>query len=167
MHNPYLHGNFAPVHNERTDDHQLSVTGVIPPDLEGRLLRNGPNPALVPTDEADYHWFAGDGMIHAVSLAGGKATGYRNRWVRTRALAAKLETALPTGPTEPVDGKANTHVIRHGGTTLALAESGFPHAVSAQLDRARVHDFDGQLASPMTAHPKVDPVERRTDLLRL
>jgi len=48
--------------------------GVIPPDLDGRLLRNGPNPAVVPTDETDYHWFAGDGMIHAISLAGGKAT---------------------------------------------------------------------------------------------
>ena len=158
MLNPYLQGNFAPVHNERSDDHELAVTGVIPPDLDGRLLRNGPNPAVVPIEEADYHWFAGDGMIHAISLVGGKATGYRNRWVRTRALAAKLETPTPTGPSEPVDGKANTHVIRHGGTTLALVESGFPHAVSAQLDRARVHDFDGQLASPMTAHPKVDPI---------
>ena len=36
-------------------------------------------------------------------------------------------------------------------------ESGFPHALSADLDRARVYDFDGALASPMTAHPKVDP----------
>ena len=36
-------------------------------------------------------------------------------------------------------------------------ESGFPHAVSDDLSRARVHDFDGGLASPMTAHPKVDP----------
>ena len=71
-------------------------------------------------------------MIHAISLAGGKATGYRNRWVRTRALAAKVETAAPTGPSEPIDGPANTHVIRHGGTTLALVESGFPHALSAR-----------------------------------
>ena len=37
-------------------------------------------------------------------------------------------------------------------------ESGFPHALSSDLSRARVHDFDGALASPMTAHPKVDPV---------
>jgi carotenoid cleavage dioxygenase-like enzyme len=155
--NPYLQGNFAPVLEERSDDHELPVTGVIPPDLEGRLLRNGPNPAVVPPDESDYHWFAGDGMIHAISLAGGRAVGYRNRWVRTRALAAKLETVPPNGPTEPIDGPANTHVIRHAGTTLALVESGFPHALSPDLNRARVHDFDGALASPMTAHPKVDP----------
>lgn len=158
MPNPYLHGNFAPVFEERSDDHQLPVTGVIPPDLEGRLLRNGPNPVVVPTDEAAYHWFGGDGMIHAVSLAGGMAMGYRNRLVRTRALAAKAETVPPKGPSEPLDGPANTHVIRHGGTTLALVESGFPHALSDDLERARVHDFDGGLASPMTAHPKVDPV---------
>jgi len=155
--NPYLHGNFGPVFDERSDDHELEVTGVVPPDLNGRLLRNGPNPAVVANDEADYHWFSGDGMIHAISLAGGKATGYRNRWVRTRSLSSKLGTSLPNGPSEPLDGPANTHVIRHGGTTLALVESGFPHALSDDLGRARVHDFDGGLASPMTAHPKLDP----------
>ncbi len=157
MLNPYLHGNFAPVTEERTDDVELPVTGVIPPDLEGRLLRNGPNPPVVPDDEEDYHWFSGDGMIHAISLAEGRATGYRNRWVRTRALSAKKGTPPPRGPGEPIDGPANTHVIRHAGTTLALVESGFPHALSPGLERARVYDFDGALASPMTAHPKVDP----------
>jgi carotenoid cleavage dioxygenase len=157
MPNPYLEGNFAPVFEERSDDHELPVTGVIPPDLDGRLLRNGPDPAVVPADASDYHWFSGDGMVHAVSLAGGKAVGYRNRWVRTRRLAAKLETTPPRGPSEPVDGPANTHVIRHAGTTLALTETGFPHALSPDLARARIHDFDGGLASPMTAHPKVDP----------
>jgi carotenoid cleavage dioxygenase-like enzyme len=155
--NPYLHGNYAPVLEECSDDHELPVTGYIPPDLDGRLLRNGPNPAVVPADESDYHWFSGDGMIHAITLGGGKALGYRNRWVRTRALATKLGTVAPKGPREPIDGPANTHVIRHAGTTLALAESGFPHALSADLAGARVYDFDGGLASPMTAHPKIDP----------
>jgi carotenoid cleavage oxygenase len=156
--NPYLHGNYAPVLEEFSADHELEVTGFVPPDLDGRLLRNGPNPAVLPADESEYEWLAGDGMIHAISLAGGKAVGYRNRWVRTRSLAGKLGTDAPKGPSEPVDGPANTHVIRHAGATLALAESGFPYAVSDGLDRARVHDFDGALASPMTAHPKVDPV---------
>ncbi len=157
MTNPYLEGNFAPVTEERSDDHELPVTGVVPPDLEGRLLRNGPNPAVLPADDSAYHWFSGDGMIHGISLAGGRAVGYRNRWVRTRRLAAELGTREPSGPSEPIDGPANTHVIRHAGTTLALVESGFPHALSPDLERARVHDFDGTLASPMTAHPKVDP----------
>ena len=157
MVNPYLQGNFAPVLEERSDDHELPVTGVIPPDLGGRLLRNGPNPAVVPDDQSRYHWFSGDGMVHAISLAGGKAVGYRNRWVRTRALAAKVETTPPRGPAEPIDGGANVHVIRHAGVTLALVDSGFPHALSPDLSGARIHDFDSALGSPMTAHPKVDP----------
>jgi carotenoid cleavage dioxygenase len=155
--NPYLEGNFAPVLEELTEAHPLPVTGVVPPDLEGRLLRNGPNPVSVPADDRQYHWFTGDGMIHDISLAGGKAVGYRNRWVRTRKLAAEIGTDPPNGPQEPLNGPANTHVIRHAGTTLALVESGFPHALSSDLERARVHDFDAALASPMTAHPKVDP----------
>ena len=157
MVNPYLEGNFAPVLEERTDERALEVDGVIPPDLDGRLLRNGPNPVVRPADPSDYHWFTGDGMIHAVSLAGGKAVGYRNRWVRTRTLATKVATVPPKGPTEPVDGPSNTHVIRHAGTTLALVESGFPLAVSDSLDRSRIHDFDSTLSSPMCAHPKLDP----------
>src|ERR1035441_5166224 len=101
---PYLDGNFAPVLEELTEDHELPVTGIIPPDLEGHLLRNGPNPAVLPSDDTEYHWFSGDGMIHDISLAGGKAVGYRNRWVRTRKLAAELGTVSPKGPSEPLDG---------------------------------------------------------------
>jgi len=78
--NPYLEGNYAPVFDERSDDHDLEVTGLVPPDLDGHLLRNGPNPAVLPTDDTDYHWFGGDGMIHDVTLGGGRALGYRNRW---------------------------------------------------------------------------------------
>ena len=158
MDNPYLSGNFASVTSERTEEHDLDIEGVVPPDLEGQLLRNGPNPAVVPTDQTEYHWFSGDGMIHAIGLEGGRAVSYRNRWVRTRRLAAECNTTPPKGPSEPIDGSANTHVIRHAGRTLALVESGFPHALSPDLERARIHDFDGSLASPMTAHPKVDPV---------
>jgi carotenoid cleavage dioxygenase-like enzyme len=113
MVNPYLEGNFAPVLEERTDERDLEVTGVVPPDLDGRLLRNGPNPVSTPVDPSDYHWFSGDGMIHAISLTGGRATGYRNRWVRTRSLATKVATVPPKGPSEANAGPANTPVIRH------------------------------------------------------
>ena len=41
--NPYLSGNFAPVDGERTD-FDLEVTGQIPRELSGSLLRIGPNP---------------------------------------------------------------------------------------------------------------------------
>src|ERR1051326_9271412 len=76
--NPYLAGNFAPVRSE-DDFADLKVTGEIPKGLAGTFYRNGPNPQFEPRD-ANYHWFAGDGMIHAFTVADGKAS-YRNRYV--------------------------------------------------------------------------------------
>ncbi len=153
--NPYLEGNFAPVMVEHTVS-LLDVEGSIPPSLEGLLVRNGPNPALAP-DPATYHWFSGDGMVHALELRDGQAVSYQNRWVRTRKLAAAVGTRPPRGPEEPIDGPANTHVVWHAGRLLALVESGLPHTLSTDLETVRVEDFDGALASPMTAHPHVDP----------
>ena len=98
--------------------------------------------------------------------AAARATGYRNRWVRTRALAAKVATPPPDGPSEPIDGPANTHVIRHAGTTLALVESGFPHAVSPDLDRARIHDFDGVAVLPHDRPSRRSTRHRGAGLLR-
>ena len=41
--NPILQGNFAPV-DEELDRHDLEVIGTLPPELNGTLLRDGPNP---------------------------------------------------------------------------------------------------------------------------
>ena len=76
--NPYLSGNFAPVRSE--DDFELTVIGEIPKGLRGTLYRTGPNPQFEPRGE--YHWFSGDGMIHAFHVEDGKVS-YRNRYVRT------------------------------------------------------------------------------------
>ena len=154
--NPYLRGNFAPVGVELTVEQPLPVDGAIPPALEGMLLRNGPN-AAVPPDPARYHWFSGDGMVHAIELREGRAVSYRNRWVRTRKLSGEIGTPAPRGPIEPIDGPANTHVIAHGGRILALVESGFPHRLSPELATLCIEDFSGMLTSPMTAHPHADP----------
>ena len=64
--NPYLSGNFAPVRSE--DDYELEVTGEFPSDLRGAFYRNGPNPQFEP--RGHYHWFTGDGMIHAFFVDG-------------------------------------------------------------------------------------------------
>lgn len=85
--NPYLIGPYAPVDSEISAD-ELRVIGEIPRDLEGVYLRNGPNPAYAPRGR--YHWFDGDGMIHAIEFRGGKAR-YRNRWVRTAGFEAERE----------------------------------------------------------------------------
>ncbi|MEZ5341411.1 MAG: carotenoid oxygenase family protein [Acidimicrobiales bacterium] len=74
----HLADNYAPVDTESTT-HDLHVTGSLPPELNGRLLRIGPNP--VSGDRG--HWFAGEGMVHGVRLHNGAAQWYRNRYVRS------------------------------------------------------------------------------------
>jgi hypothetical protein len=65
--NPYLTGNFAPVRTE--DDFDLEVVGEIPEGLAGTLYRTGANPQFEPLDP-NYHWFTGDGMVHAFRVGG-------------------------------------------------------------------------------------------------
>ncbi len=85
--NPFLAGNYGPVPDEITAI-DLAVDGALPPELDGRYLRIGPNPHTIP--EGAYHWFLGDGMVHGVELRNGRATWYRNRWVRTPAITEAL-----------------------------------------------------------------------------
>src|SRR3954470_9450164 len=157
--NRYLTGNYAPVRDELTE-FDLPVEGAIPPELNGRLLRNGPNPISV-EDPAKYHWFTGDGMIHGIELRDGKAVSYRNRWTRTdQAVEALGEPRVEGQPEEvtPIGGTANTHVVEHAGRILALVESSLPTCLSPELETLGRFDFGGKLRSPMTAHPKIDPV---------
>ena len=158
--NPYLIGNFAPVKEEVTA-RDLAVTGAIPPALRGRYLRNGPNPIVDP-DPTMYHWFTGNGMLHAVELGEGKAVSYRNRWVRTDGAAAALgEEPIAGQPDDVFPGgssTANTHVVAHAGHVLALVEVCLPTEVRSDLSTVGRYDFDGRLRSSMTAHPKIDPV---------
>ena len=55
------------------------LRGTLPTDIDGVYVRNGPNPQFAPIGR--YHYFDGDGMLHAVHFDGGRAT-YRNRYVR-------------------------------------------------------------------------------------
>ncbi|HEX6657100.1 MAG TPA: carotenoid oxygenase family protein, partial [Ilumatobacter sp.] len=59
---PYLSGNYGPVTDEVTA-FDLPVIGELPTELDGRYLRNGPNP-MGPVDPKTHHWFVGDGMVH-------------------------------------------------------------------------------------------------------
>ncbi|WP_328611855.1 carotenoid oxygenase family protein [Amycolatopsis sp. NBC_00345] len=149
----FLEDNFAPVSREHTST-RLEVTGHIPEYLDGRYLRNGPNP-LAGADPETYHWFLGDGMVHGVRLRDGRAEWYRNRWIRTPHVAGRLgerDAAPYTGV------GANTNVIGHAGRTLALIEGGLPvWELTEELDTVGPCDFDGTLPDGYTAHPKRDP----------
>jgi carotenoid cleavage oxygenase len=157
--NRYLVGNFAPVKDELTVT-DLPVDGAIPTELNGRLLRNGPNP--IAPDPAAYHWFSGDGMLHGIELRDGKAVSYRNRWTRTdQAVSLLGDDPIPGQPEDvfPVGSStANTHVVAHAGKILALVEVCLPTQVRPDLSTVGRYDFGGKLRSPMTAHPKMDPV---------
>ena len=131
----YLSGNFGPVQEEQTIE-RLKVTGELPRDLDGRYVRNGPNPAGE-VDTAGHHWFVGDGMVHGIRIQDGNALWYRNRYVR---------------------GGPNTHVIGHAGKTLAIVEAGTrPVELTDQLESVGYHDFNGTLTTGFSAHPKRDP----------
>ena len=134
--NRYLEGNFAPVLAESTVT-SLDTMGVIPDELAGRFVRNGPNPDDNPSGSR-YHWFAGRGMVHGVRLDAGRAMWYRNRYV-----------ASPSGQTP------NTSVIGHAGKTLAIVESGgLP--VELDYELTSVND-DMKMGGGFTAHPQLDP----------
>jgi carotenoid cleavage oxygenase len=157
--NPYLDGFLAPVNAEVTAT-DLKVTGRIPEHLDGRYLRNGPNPAEE-VDPATYHWFVGDGMVHGVALRDGQARWYRNRWVRSPAICATLGELVP-GRLNPRAGMlslgANTNVLTHAGKTLALIEGGVAnYELTDELDTVGSCDFDGTLAGGYAAHPHRDP----------
>lgn len=157
--NRYLAGNFGPVDTETTA-FDLPVTGTLPEALDGRYLRNGPNP-VAPVDPRLHHWFVGTGMVHGLRLRGGRAEWYRSRYVLGDQAADTLGRPRVEGPRDALfgGGSPNTNVIGVAGTTLAIVEAGgYPMELTDELESVRFHDLGGTWAGAFTAHPKVDPV---------
>ena len=166
--NPYLEHLYSPV-GEETTAADLQVIGEIPTDLNGVYLRNGPNPRFAP--QGRYHWFDGDGMIHALQISGGRAT-YRNRWIRTRAFEQESEAGAglwkgvmehpgqnPRLPLRlPLKDSANTDLVVYRDKVLALWYlAGEPYVVDpCSLDTLGIDDFGGTSGSQMSAHAKYD-----------
>ncbi|MFF2776014.1 carotenoid oxygenase family protein [Streptomyces sp. NPDC058052] len=132
--NRYLLGNFAPVTEEVTA-YDLPVTGRIPAHLDGRYLRNGPNPLGI-EDPAAHIWTLGAGMVHGVRIRDGRAEWYRNRWVRSGAVADRLgEPRRGTPVDERSDISPNVQVAAVDGRTYALIEGGIlPYELTYELD---------------------------------
>ena len=156
--NPFL----ADIHEPMTEEltlTELPVTGTIPAGLSGRYLRIGPNP--IEADPASYHWFIGDGMVHGLAIEDGKALWYRNRWIRSNAVAKARGVEPAPGPHGPID-TVNTNVIDIGGRTFALVEAGsYPVVLGETLDEQVYDAFDGTLQGSFTAHPPPRPEDRR------
>lgn len=154
--NWFREGLFAPVKEEVTA-FDLSVTGRIPPELNGRYLRNGPN-FMPGIDDTRNHWFLGSGMVHGVKLRDGRAEWYRNRWVRSKVVAEALGEKWREGPVHGHDFAANTHILAQAGRILATVEGGsLPYEISDELNTLGPCDFAGTLSDGFAAHTKTDP----------
>jgi carotenoid cleavage dioxygenase len=163
----YLGGSYAPVYDEIDAPSLEVLAGELPGDLAGTFVRNSSNPRFPP--KGRYHWFDGDGMLHAVRFGDGRAA-YRNRWIRTRAFLAEEEAGetLWTGVTERPDftnprgvykDTANTDVVFHAGKLLATWWlGGEPYVVDVTtLATCGIETFGGGVPT-ISAHPKVDAV---------
>ena len=154
--NLYLSGNFAPVRDE-VDAVALPVTGAIPVELDGRLLRTGPNP-VTDQDPATYQWFTGTGMAHGLWLRGGQAIRYRNRFVRSDDVVEALGGPATPGPRHGDGSVVNTNIIGHADRTFVLVEGGnLPMELTNDLITVARSDFGGTLPGAFSAHPKRDP----------
>jgi 8'-apo-carotenoid 13,14-cleaving dioxygenase len=152
---PFLTGPHLPMTEEKTLS-ELSVTGSIPPELDGRYIRIGPNP--MDANPASHHWFIGDGMVHGVRLSGGKALWYKNRWLRSTAVSAALGEAPAPGPRHPLADTVNTNVMGHAGSIIGMVEAGGnPVKLGPDLETIAHDDFGGTLKGSFSAHPHRDP----------
>ncbi|MEL7158570.1 MAG: carotenoid oxygenase family protein, partial [Actinomycetota bacterium] len=153
-------GVLAPVADEVTLT-DLEVSGRLPPELDGTLIRNGPNPFDGRFEGNDLlSWWVGPAMLHGLRLTSGRARWYRNRWVRTGHWARFHQPDATIDPAR--DQNTNVHLVAHAGSLLALGEGGLPFLIDGWLNTVgpttlRGALFGGSGVGGMTAHPKVDP----------
>jgi 8'-apo-carotenoid 13,14-cleaving dioxygenase len=156
--NPFLDGIFAPQRQEHFST-QLNVTGQIPTELDGALMRIGPNPIYVPNPKT-YHWFVGDGMVHALRIQHGQAQWYKSAYVGSDSVQKKLNRSKIQGFGKGVADAVNTNILSIAGKIWALVEAGaLPIQLDVDLNSKRHQLLESELADfPFTAHPHVDPV---------
>ena len=134
--------------------YDLPVTGAIPPALSGQYLRNGSNPASGTAG----HWFFGDGMVHGIRLEGGRASWYRNRWVRTTKLEQAARRDRPRDDDGP-DGQRGEHPRR---SPTPVASGRWRRGTSRtscrpSWRRSAATTSAGASTTAFTAHPKLCP----------
>lgn len=101
---PFLRGNYAPWLMEG-EIYDLVIEGEIPRELDGTLSRNGPNPQFAPRGR--YHWFDGDGMVHAFTL---RQTGHRREHYLGATSFTSEPVFVPRTPHAPEGEAGQTHL---------------------------------------------------------
>ncbi|MCX5743485.1 MAG: carotenoid oxygenase family protein [Proteobacteria bacterium] len=168
---PYRTGAWRPQFVEYDADELDVVEGAIPPALDGVYLRNTENPVMPAIGR--YHPFDGDGMIHSIRFANGRAS-YRNRFVRTTGLAAELAAGAPLwagiiespekslrpdgwGARTRMKDASSTDVVVHAGRALTTF---YQCGDAYEMDPTTLAQHGAAPWVPaggISAHPKVDP----------
>lgn len=179
--NHYLNGVFRPVDTEV--NLEMSHNNTLFNEIQGTFAQIGSNPKHIGTRDAGYHWFDGDGMVHAAHFHKNKIL-YRNHWVKTKRLRAEerwghkmylyfgelrgfhgmMEIlkwticqyfALVPG----AKGTANTAFVTWKNRTFALHEGDMPYELDIDYESGEI-TTKGQWTWPqmksVTAHPKID-----------
>jgi carotenoid cleavage dioxygenase-like enzyme len=148
----------------------MKTTGLIPKQLNGALLRNGP--AKMKRGEQQYkHWFDGDGMVQQFSFEDGKVS-HQGRFVQTQKYQKEqaankflyggagtvFEDQLPARNNDSVN-TANTALLEWDNELLALWEGGSAYAMDAQsLATKGIKTWSKDMQHmPFSAHPLIDP----------
>ena len=170
---PYLHGVFAPVADEASVNDLTLEQGMLPDDLDGLYVVNGPNQRFKPTGR--YHYYDGDGMLHAIYLSGGTAA-YKSKWIRTQPFLEEEQQGHSIWPGlcgpfnhdlpgAPIKDNSNTDVIFYQGKLMSLWYlAGAPQAIDPlTLETLGQETLADTLNHNLSAHSKVDP--RTGDLI--
>ncbi|WNC72066.1 carotenoid oxygenase family protein [Thalassotalea psychrophila] len=165
---------FANVENNFSKQ-ALTVEGVIPKDINGTFLRNGPGKHE--RGELRYkHLFEGDGMLQSFTIADGKISHY-GKFINTPKFSQEqsaqkflysgpdthINNALPVSSADMIN-TANTNVISVGDDLWALWEAGSPTRVNAetleyqqQINLGENSKYASSLNGlPFSAHPKIE-----------
>ncbi|KAI5656555.1 hypothetical protein M9H77_25348 [Catharanthus roseus] len=180
-----LSDNFAPV-SELPPTDCVVIEGSLPPCLDGAYIRNGPNPQHLPRGpyhlfDGDGMLHSIRISKGKATLCSRFVKTYRYQIEREfgcsvfpnvlsgfnslpACIARGALTALriATGQFNPKNGvgQANTSLALIGGNLHALCEGDLPYTVKLVSDGDIItigrHNFDGNLVTNMTAHPKID-----------
>jgi carotenoid cleavage dioxygenase-like enzyme len=154
---------------------KMELEGVLPQDLTGSLIRNGPA-KMERGDVRYHHMFEGDGMIQQFRFGNGQIT-HHGRFVNTKKYAQeeKAQKFLFSGPDTHIENSlavtindtvntANTNVIPVGDDLWALWEAGSPTRIDEKtLDNKGIVNLGDNSkygtslkGLPFSAHPKID-----------